>query len=67
MFVAAKGKFSPSLEDVSTLNMLLLVSDTHVIGVVLDTKGQEKLNFLNKALYELSSSWNKATYVTWLH
>lgn len=36
------------------------------MGLVLDKKGQEKLDFLNKALSTSRSSSSKATYMTWI-
>lgn len=59
--VAAYGEFAPLLEEVSALTMLPLFGYTHSMGVVIDKKSQEKLDILNKALFESRSSSTKAT------
>lgn len=47
--IAAYEEFGPSLMDVSVLTIPPLFSDTYAMGVILDSKDQEKLDFLNKA------------------
>lgn len=61
---AAWGKFTPTLEDVPQLIMLLLFGEANAMGIVLVVNDQTKLKYLTTPVAAWKSS--ESTYATWL-
>lgn len=64
-FVAARGEFSPSLEDVVVLTGLPMFGVHHAVDV-LDGEGESMLGLLHNAMERAKYISNKLTYLSWM-
>lgn len=63
--VAARGEFSPSLEDVVVLTGLLVFSAYYAVDA-LDEEGERTLGLLHNAMVRAKYISNKLTYLSWM-